>query len=309
MPEAWHSAEIVSVPKKGDLTLPDNYRGIALIDVGLKIFSKLIINRMSAALEKQKFFIRHQAGFRAREDCIALRTMIQLRAGKSLPTYASFIDLKKAYDTVPIEALLAKLRLAGVTGSALKWLTFLYYNSSASARAGNNVSARFPIQRGVRQGCPMSPTLFNVFINDILAGTMPYGATFGTSQISGLLFADDLVLIANNPTHLQKSMDAVSKWAAYHEMSFGLSNCGVMRFSPTPAPRLRTFHLQGEMVPIVDEYTYLGVIFTPDLDLIPWVQSTIAKVNRVQFATTHLVTNKDIPIYLRLMVVRALIDT
>lgn len=313
VPDSWHSAVIVSIPKQGDLTLPDNYRGIALIDVGLKIFSKMIIRRMSAALEKRNFFIRHQAGFRAKEECIAqviaLRTLVQLRAGQSLPTYACFIDLKKAYDTVPIESLLAKLRFAGVAGPSLSWLTYLYHNSYASARAGPQVSSQFPIQRGVRQGCPMSPTLFNIFINDILVGTTPYGATYGNSQISGLLFADDLVLVANTPAALQHSLDAVSKWATYHEMSFGLSKCGVIRFSPTPVPRLRTFRLLGEPVPVVKQYTYLGVIFTSDLDLTPWVQSTLTKVARVQHITSHLLANKDIPVHLRLIVVRALIES
>lgn len=313
VPETWQSAAIVSVPKSGDLTLPDNYRGIALIDVGLKIFSKVIIKRIASALEERKFFIRHQAGFRAKEECIAqviaLRTLIQLRAGQGLPTYACFIDLKKAYDTVPIEALLAKLRFAGVSGLCLQWLTFLYHNSSASARAGFQVSSRFPIHRGVRQGCPMSPTLFNIFINDILTGCQASGATYRDTLLSGLLFADDLVLVANSPADLQTSLDAVSTWATHNEMSFGLSKFGVIQFGPIPFAPLRTFFLLGEPVPEVTQYTYLGVIFTADLDLTLWVQTLISKITKIKFAASHVLSNKDIPIHLRVLVVRALIES
>ncbi|MCO5563787.1 hypothetical protein L7F22_017435 [Adiantum nelumboides] len=237
VPAGASDVVIVSIPKKGDLTNTDNYRGIALISVAIKILTTVVTRRMLQILEKRKFFNPAQAGFCTGEECIGqvacLKEIVKLRHKEGKPTYAAYIDFKKAYDTVPHEALFPKLAAAGLQGRVLRFFQALYRSSSVKVRHIEQLSDSIPVQRGVRQGCPASPCLFNVYINDILDAD---GETWGLEitnffrKMKGLLFADDLVLLANSPESLQTSLDKVSEWAKTWSMKFGIDKCMVTVF-------------------------------------------------------------------------------
>ena len=106
---------------------------------------------------------------------LALRETCMRRRSLSLPTFLCFIDLKRAFDSVPHSALFDKLDALGVRGRFLSTLKSLYSNSSAVVRSGNVVSAPFPTCTGVRQGDPLSPLLFDLFINDLCACVRQFG--------------------------------------------------------------------------------------------------------------------------------------
>ena len=116
----------------------------------------------------------------------------------------SLLDLKKAYDSVPIFNILTKLYHYGVRGKCFDLLCNLYTSSKVRARFASMSSNGFPIKRGVRQGCPLSPILLNLFINDILNDCEKYGVSIGRKKCCGGLFADDVVLIAPSVKNLEK---------------------------------------------------------------------------------------------------------
>jgi hypothetical protein len=120
IPENWQAAVVVPVPKKGDLTLVDNYRGIALMSVGLKVVATVIARRVQRMAEAHGLIRREQAGFRWREEgaaqTAALYEILVRRKLQGLTSYACFIDFSKAYDKVPQEAMLYKLRMMGIGG-------------------------------------------------------------------------------------------------------------------------------------------------------------------------------------------------
>ncbi|KAH9246249.1 hypothetical protein BASA81_016204 [Batrachochytrium salamandrivorans] len=172
-PRAWLCASIVSIDKKdGDPLNPGDKRGIALINVGLKLVCKVLQMRIERFVETNNLLSYEQAGFRKREECVgqvvSLVDIIQRRQNAGINTHVLFIDIRKAFDTVPVGALLWKLQNMGFPRRTLAFLKALYTSSSARARAGSLLSDPFPVQRGVRQGCPLSGLLFNLFINDIL---------------------------------------------------------------------------------------------------------------------------------------------
>jgi hypothetical protein len=239
-----------------------------------------------------------------------LRSLILQRRNRGLPTFAAFIDIRKAYDTVPIEALMAQLDHIGVRGQCLEWLQYLYANSMASVLVGGQLSDAFPLNRGVRQGCPMSPTLFNIFINDILAGCDPYGIPIGNTStvIPGLLFADDLVILAPSAEALQCSLDLVSQWASYHEMSFGIKKCGVIPFTPAPYFQ-HHWSLQNQALPVVDSYCYLGIDIRQDLSLSPWLEKKASKARKAYYAIRPVLQCHSIPVWIRVLMVRTLIES
>ncbi|KAH9265822.1 hypothetical protein BASA83_010955 [Batrachochytrium salamandrivorans] len=219
IPRAWLCASIVSIDKKdGDPLNPGDKRGIALINVGLKLVCKVLQMRIERFVETNNLLSYEQAGFRKREECVgqvvSLVDIIQRRQNAGLNTHLLFIDIRKAFDTVPVGALLWKLQNMGFPRRTLAFLKALYTSSSARARAGSLLSDPFPVQRGVRQGCPLSGLLFNLFINDIIDGVAPItvpGLPRDTSPIRRLMYADDVAVFADSEQSLLAASTAVEQ--------------------------------------------------------------------------------------------------
>ena len=315
-PKNWNSASIVSIPKKGDLSNCNNYRGISLINVGLKIITKIITNRISKYAFSHNFIRPEQFGFRNREECISLfisiREICQRRKFRGKFTYIAFLDLKKAYDSVPIFNILTKLYRLGIRGKSFDFLYNLYSTSKARARYLEMLSNEFPINRGVRQGCPLSPILFNLFINDVLNKCEKYGVSIGNKRCCGGLFADDIVLVAPSKKNLQKMLSSVLNWANTNEMSFGINKCATMVIKPIDFSRPPnyidpTFYLGMYSIPKVTCYTYLGIPFDEDLSLKPILSTMYMKVQKSLFSFRSFLTNNSIPIGLKKIIIQSYI--
>ncbi|KAH9245726.1 hypothetical protein BASA81_016766 [Batrachochytrium salamandrivorans] len=288
IPKVWRCATIISIPKKGDATLASNLRGISLINVGLKILCKMVQARLSSLLESNNVLVPEQGGFRTREESTAqvcaLMDILRRRQIADLNSHIAFIDISKAFDTVPIHALLFKLRCIGIPTITMNFLSALYSTSNARIRSGSLLSDPFPVQRGVRQGCPLSGLLFNVFINDVLDGVAPISVP-GLSQEHhprGLMFADDIAIIAPSHESLCTSMGTIADWATRWEMSFGVAKCA----TPTQTQLTHPIQLHGIDLPSVSQYEYLGVIIDDLLNLSPW----LAKKKRAITAAAHSIS-------------------
>ncbi|OIR55722.1 MAG: uncharacterized protein A8A55_3533, partial [Amphiamblys sp. WSBS2006] len=173
-------------------------------------------------------------------------------------TYLCFVDFKKAFDRVPHEALLRK----ATTGLGLdreckfgRYLDAVYRNPTARIRGGKT---EWACEVGVRQGCPLSPILFTLFINDLLDDTegMGVSVTGLQSKISGLLFADDVVLLGEDSQGIRNLLDRVVAWTERWRMEINPAKCGAISPAGTPAALLE---VRGERIPDVELYTYLGI--------------------------------------------------
>lgn len=324
IPDRWRTALVVSVPKKGDLTMMDNYRGISLLPVLLKAVTTMVIRRITRGLEARRWFRREQAGFRAREECpaqvAALQEILVRRRNQGKRTYLAFVDMRKAYDTVPHGALLRKLWLAGVRGRAFAFMRALYEDIRMAVLTPHGSSECVPVLRGVRQGCPASPAVFNIFVNDILDGLDRFGVTVpglaahdgGMSRVAGLLFADDLVVLAPSRRRLGRMLRGLDRWAATNEMSFGISKCGIMgvgrdglRLNEQLRREADRWQLGGANVPIVDTYTYLGLTVTPSLSAQDMVDDRVAKGWKAFHALRPVLECTRIPLGIRVRLVKA----
>ena len=117
------------------------------------------------------------------------------------------MDLEKAYDTINRHGMWQMLRVYGVGGKLLKSVQSFYIDSRACVRVGNDVSEWFPVNVGLRQGCVMSPWLFNVYMEGVVRevnvrvlgkGLELLNANGGGFEINQLLFADDTALVADS---------------------------------------------------------------------------------------------------------------
>ena len=305
-PSSWNNASIVSIPKKGDLSDCNNYRGISLINNGIKIISKIAATRISDYAIDKGFIRPEQFGFRNKEECISLfisiREICQRRQFKKQPTYLAFLDLKKAYDSVPIYNILSKIKCFGISGKCYKFIKNLYLTSKANVRLNMKYSDTFEIQKGVRQGCPLSPILFNLFINDVFKGCEKYGVKIGDTLCCGGLFADDIVLCAPSEKNLSKLLNKVSKWAFDNRMTFGINKCATMVIRPKNDPGTSLdpiFKINNTPIPQTDCYTYLGIPFDNKLSLKPITSHLRNKIRKMLFATKGFLRNTSIPLYFK----------
>ncbi|KAH9244386.1 hypothetical protein BASA81_018219 [Batrachochytrium salamandrivorans] len=178
--------------------------------------------------------IYEQAGFRKREECVgqvvSLVDIIQRRQNAGLNTHVLFIDIRKAFDTVPVGALLWKLQNMGFPRRTLAFLKALYTSSSARARAGSLLSDPFPVQRGVRQGCPLSGLLFNLFHQRHSRWCRTHHSPWTTARHEPhprtSCTADDVAVFADSEQSLLAASTAIEQWANQWEMQFGVAKCG-----------------------------------------------------------------------------------
>ncbi len=238
--ESWREAEIVPIPKKGDLTRVNNYRGISLLPSLYKTLANICLERLNRLGNHTPLLSETQLGFRRHHGCLmqvgALFEVIERRRIKGQATHMCFVDLEKAYDSVPHEALKAKLWQLGIRGVLHSVLSALYDRPYASVRTGveGMRCERFCVDRGLRQGDTLSPMLFNIYINDVLNGMEPIDVPCkrdgvdDVMQIAGLLFADDMVLFGESKEHLLGSMARLQEWLETNELKGNAAKCGYL---------------------------------------------------------------------------------
>ena len=155
---------------KGDVHECSNFRGISLLSVVGKVHGRVLINRIRDKTEH--VIVEVQGGFRRGRGCtdqiFIVRQIYEKYLGKGKDVYFAFLDLEKAYDRVDRDAMWNVLRLYGLGGRLLQGVKSLYVGSKACVRVRNEVSEWFPVRVGLRQGCVMSPWLFNLYIDGVV---------------------------------------------------------------------------------------------------------------------------------------------
>ena len=191
---------------------------------------------------------------------------IPLRLRKCKRTVCAFVDVRKAFDVAWRDAVLVKLAESGITGSTWNVLDDLLTGTSAKVFVNGALSEPWAEAAGVRQGNVLGPLLFNVLFNGIASavrGACPGVALGGpgSPRVTLLLYADDLVVLAESCEELQRALDAIGAWGARWRFSFGIGpDKTAVLVVGCRSPNFN-FTLQGSQMPVVSEYRYLGVIF------------------------------------------------
>ncbi len=335
-PSDWDLAILHPLKKVTKACHPSDSRGISLMSCVGKLFESVLNRRLAKFLEVEGVLIPEQGGFWAKRECIEhaviLFETLRRRKAERKETYIGFIDFAKAFDSVWRKGLLFKLHRAGVKGKMLRMIRQLYSQTSASVRVNGKFTDTFPIELGVRQGGVLSPLLFLVFINDLLdrlkaekigvripgfEADNPFSAAARKDpRLCGLLWADDVALLAESPEELARAFVLIDQWCQDWLLDVNPKKSNVMVVGRKPVRARRglerfaeanPFMLGGGVVSPTKAYKYLGVWFSYKLSWEVAMEARLDAVRRTIFAKAKVFRNGDLSHDVRLKFFEAVV--
>ena len=213
-PESWKRSMVTVIYKSGDKQLPQQYRPITIIPLLYKVFARLLYQRLSAFLLPAQ--PPAQAGFRpnySTDDHLFTFAQIFEKSNEwKVPVWIATIDFQKAFDTVEHQSLWNALHKQKVPDAYVRILAKLYTGQEAQVRT-DKTSRIFSLERGTKQGDPLSSLLFNAILEDIFGDVSQlwesrrYGIHLSGApcdDLTNLRFADDVLLFARTLPQLQQ---------------------------------------------------------------------------------------------------------
>ena len=289
-PTPWSKGIIQPIPKGSNGSQnPQDYRGICLQSVVLKAYSKILNQRLNCWLEDNNLLADEQNGFRksrcTQDHLFALASVVESRKSSGKSTFAAFIDLRKAFDSVIRGYLWQKVEGLGVHGSFLGALKAMYSSVLSSVRVNDKLSDWFSVDKGVKQGCLLSPALFSIYINDLILeiNGLGLGIQCDSRMISTLVYADDIILLAEKELDLQKLLDVVQTWCSKWGISINTQKSNVIHFRKKGKRFPRTdfsFLVGAEPITLTHTYKYLGFWVNEHWDMVESVNHVITNANR-----------------------------
>ena len=269
-PDTWKVAKIIPLFKGGDRGEVTNYRPVSLLPLPGKLLEKIVHKKVSEFFDQNDVLSEHQGGFRKGFSTTA--TIADLtddlfgNLNQGLTTLASFIDLKKAFDTVNIPILLHKLERAGVRGVLLNWCMNYLRNRQQCTLAEGKTSTLLPVSCGVPQGSVLGPLFFLIYVNDL---------QYALDDCKLKLYADDTVLYQSGVNQLQAqqrlqtSLNKFSVWCAGNALTINVKKTKIMAFGSRSKVKKcvkASVLLNNEKLKLVPSYKYLGLTLDPTLN-------------------------------------------
>jgi hypothetical protein len=249
-PERWNKSEIYLLTKDvSKARNANNVRPISIICIFRKVFERLLLRQSEGA----RWARLHpaQAGFRRDYSVYANAAVVHALLSSGRRSTAICLDLRSAFDMVDHGLLYDKLCQRGCPRRLLSILRCLMMTNLKSRLLINGeVTDWFPRTRGVLQGSPLSPWLFNIFIDDLLAKVNE-----GVRGVPICLFyADDGIIVVDKQVDLQEKLHRVQKWTEQNGILLAIPKCAVL----TTEEHLPPLTVYGEDLPRAERYIYLG---------------------------------------------------
>ena len=279
-PLLWRTANIVAIFKKGSKMSTENYRPVSLTSVVCKILEHIIHRHIMNHCDQHNLLSSHQHGFRQKHSCESQLILsiedIYRQHDKNKQVDMLILDFTKAFDTVPHQRLLMKLKHYGIDSDLHRWISSWLTERTQQVVVDGDYSTCKQVRSGVPQGTVLGPLMFLLYINDI-------GDNLNHSTIR--LFADDCLLyktISNQDDagRLQDDLDKVQEWTDTWQMEFNAKKCYLLSMHSKRDPTLSKYRLKGEEIVKTSHHSYLGVEIQDDSKWSKHVENCTKKANR-----------------------------
>ena len=227
LPEDWKKAFISPIFKKGSRNLAINYRPISLTCILCKLMEKFVRRTIMNHLLENYLLSSKQHGFiNGRSTttqllCYLDKCVQSIVKGEVID--AIYLDFWKAFDTVPHQRLLEKLKAYGIKGNLHDWIRDFLLGRTQEVVVNGTKSKPVPVVSGIPQGSVLGPLLFVIYINDILDNI----------DSSGLMFADDTKIFRKitskeDAEQLQQDLEKLETWSTKWQLKFNEQKCHVL---------------------------------------------------------------------------------
>ena len=261
VPNDWKLANIVPLHKKGCKSSPENYRPISLTSVVSKIMEKLVRDKIMEHMEENNLFTKHQHGFRIGYSYVTQLIDVCDKWSEELDNKNCidilYLDFKKAFDSVPHQRLLTKLKDYGFKGKLLTWVENFLKNRKQRVQVDGSSSDWADVTSGIPQGSVLGPTLFIIYVNDLPDVVHNFVK----------LFADDAKLYAvantvDDAKTVQDDLSRIDNWSDIWQIRFNYKKCNHMHLGKEQEFSTYFMTQNGEPTKInqISEQKDLGVI-------------------------------------------------
>ena len=276
LPAEWTIANVAPIFKKGSKLQAVNYRPVSLTCISCKLFEHIVCKHILGHLEDHEILTDLQHGFRSGRSCETqlITTFHDIASAynkKGSQIDIAVLDFSKAFDTVPHDGLLSKLKHYGIDDKIWLWISnFLKQRVVVDGIQSDLVT----VDSGVPQGTVLGPILFLLHINDL--------PSVISSKVR--LFADDCLVyreIKNRQDQiaLQKDLNLLENWGSKWGMRFNAAKCNIMRMSRKQTPISTQYELSGQVLEEVKDAKYLGVTVSDDLEWTKHINAITTKAN------------------------------
>lgn len=275
----------------------------------LKIFLKIVHNRIYRKIEENisntQFGFRN--GFGTRDALFGYQVLLQRCWDMNQSVYVCFIDYEKAFDRVRHDKLMKILCDIGLDNTDLTIIKNLYWQQKARVQVDYTLSEEINIMRGVRQGCILSPLLFNIYAEAIFAealDNMGEGIMVNGHPINNLRYADDTILLASSFNDLQRLLQRVDSVSASYGLNINLKKTKVMMVGKSSFVSTTDLVVRNEVVERVHSYKYLGCFVNDRSDHSIEIKCRIEQARSAFMKLSHLLCNRSLKISTRVRLAR-----
>ena len=300
-PQQWKSDILGPLHKSGPLDDPNNFRGICVSSCLGKLFNTLLRQKLDNFCSRRNLISKFQGSgkpnSRTADHLMVLRFIVdRFVKGESRKVYACFYDLRKAFDTVNRPLLFYNLLLENkIGGKFLAILENIYTDNEISVKVAGGITKPFTTTTGVKQGCVLSPCIFNLFINKI---PEIYDSTcdllhFSGTPLPALIWADDLVCFSLSAVGLKNAISKTKQYFDEMHLSINTKKTKVMIFNKggkvlNENPE-HVFYCGDTRLEVVGQYTYLGIIVKPSGSFNSAVDELHTKSTKAWFSISNFI--------------------
>ena len=269
-PTSWKELRTTLVPKDGDRKQATNWRPITIGSAAQRLLHRALHARLRDATRLNA----NQRGFCETDGTLANVLILDHYLGSRVERGSAYnvvsLDLAKAFDTVSHNSILRALKRAGIEGGTQSYVMDSLWGATTTIKVGSEATRPLAIKRGVKQGDPLSPLLFNLVVDEVLdrINAEYRGGTVGSDTNVALMgFADDLVLLSDRQIDVPLMLADINKFFCGRGMATNPKKCVSISAAPfkgdkRPIPVTRSiFSINGQKIPCIDSissFKYLG---------------------------------------------------